>query len=83
MPKADHVLVGKVAEVTGVVAPGTVGEVIVSIRGGREAFYARPAEGETIERGRKVLIVEHVPPRTVLVTPYPEAELELVEGDVP
>jgi hypothetical protein len=82
MPKADDTLIGKLAEVTGTVAPGTVGEVMVSVRGGREAFYAHPAEGETIERGRKVLIIEYQPPRTVLVTPYPTAELESIEGDL-
>ena len=60
-PKADDVLIGKLAEVTGAVAPGTVGEVMVSVRGGREAFYAHPAEGETIARGAKVLIIEYLP----------------------
>jgi hypothetical protein len=82
MPKADDVLIGKLAEVTGTVAPGTVGEVMVSVRGGREAFYAHPAEGETIARGEHVLIIEYRPPRTVLVTPYPIAELESIEGDL-
>jgi hypothetical protein len=79
-PKADDVLIGKLAEVTGRVAPGTVGEVMVSVRGGREAFYAHPAEGETFERGTRVLIIDYRPPRTVLVMPCPE-ELELIEGD--
>jgi hypothetical protein len=76
---ADHALIGKLARVTGRIAPGTVGEIMVSVRGGREAFYAHPAEGETIERGEQVLIVEHTPPRTVLVTPYPEPR----EGELP
>jgi hypothetical protein len=82
-PKADDTLIGKLAEVTGRVAPGTVGEIMVSVRGGREAFYAHPAEGETFERGERVLIVEYRPPRTVLVTPCLEAELDLIEGDGP
>jgi hypothetical protein len=82
-PKADEVLIGKLAEVTGRVAPGTVGEVMVSVRGGREAFYAHPAEGETFERGARVLIIDLRPPRTVIVTPCPEAELDLIQGEGP
>jgi hypothetical protein len=72
--RTDHALIGKIAEVTGQVAPGTIGEVMVSVRGGREAFYAHPAEGETIDRGAQVLIIEYRPPRTVVVTPYPDPE---------
>ena len=62
---------GKVGRVTGRVAAGTVGEVMLAVRGGSEAFYAYPAEaGETIEPGARVLVVEHEPPRTVIVSRF-------------
>jgi hypothetical protein len=65
----DENVVGKVGRVTGTVAPGTVGEVMVPIRGGSEAFYAYPADGEeTIQSGTRVVVVEYEPPRTVTVT---------------
>lgn len=62
-------MVGKQGRVTGRVGPGLVGEVVLSVRGGSEAFYAYPAEpGATIEAGASVLVVEYVAPRTVYVT---------------
>jgi hypothetical protein len=64
----DDVL-GKVGRVTGTVAPGTIGEVMLPIRGGSEAFYAYPADGEeTIPSGTRVVVVDFEPPRTVTVT---------------
>jgi hypothetical protein len=66
---ADHELVGKTGRVTGRVAPGTVGEVMVSVRGGTEAFYAYPYDGsEQIPVGSQVVVLEYEPPRTVIVT---------------
>lgn len=63
-------MVGALGRVTGTVGPGLVGEVMVRVRGGAEAFLAYPAEGdERIERGTVVLVVEYLPPRTVYVTP--------------
>lgn len=62
-------MVGKQGRVTGRIGPGLVGEVVLSVRGGSEAFYAYPAEpGVTIEAGASVLVVEYVAPRTVYVT---------------
>jgi hypothetical protein len=62
---------GLVGEVTGKVAPGTVGEVMLQIRGGREAFYALPCDGkEEIPVGSKALVIEYRPPRIVLVSKY-------------
>jgi hypothetical protein len=66
---ADHNLVGKAGRVTGKVASGTVGEVMVPVRGGVEAFYAYPADNtEEIEVGAQVVVLEYEPPRTVVVT---------------
>jgi hypothetical protein len=62
-------MVGKTGRVTGRIGPGLVGEVMISVRGGAEAFYAHPAmTGEIIEVGAQVLVIEYFPPRTVYVT---------------
>jgi hypothetical protein len=62
-------VVGKQGRVTGRVGPGLVGEVVLAVRGGSEAFYAYAAEpGVTIEVGASILVVEYVAPRTVYVT---------------
>ncbi|MGW4276601.1 hypothetical protein ACWEGQ_30625 [Streptomyces seoulensis] len=64
----DASLVGLVGRVTGTVGPGLVGEVIVRVRGGAEHFLAHPADGAArLERGTVVMVVEHLPPRTVYV----------------
>ncbi len=61
--------IGREGRVTGKVGPGLVGEVMVSIRGGAEAFYAYPAEpGQEIPVGAIVLVIEYHPPRTVYVS---------------
>ena len=63
-------MIGKIGRVTGTIAPGKLGEVMISIRGGSEAFHAYGAEGDgTIKVGSRVVIVEYFPPRTVIVTP--------------
>jgi hypothetical protein len=68
---ADGDVVGKVARVTGSIAPGRVGEVMIAVRGGSEAFHAYAADpAVTITRGTRVLVVEYFPPRTVVVSPY-------------
>ena len=62
-------MVGKVARVTGTIPPGKLGEVMVPVRGGSEAFHAYAVDGdETIDRGQRVVVVEYYPPRTVVVT---------------
>ena len=64
-------MTGKVGRVTGRIAPGTVGEVMVRIRGGSEAFYAYAHEpGQTFEAGDRVVVIEYEPPRTVLVSRF-------------
>jgi N-acetylmuramic acid 6-phosphate (MurNAc-6-P) etherase len=63
-------MVGRVGRVTGTIAPGRIGEVMIAIRGGSEAFNAYSADSEdTIEAGRRVVVVEYFPPRTVVVSP--------------
>jgi len=67
---ADQVMIGKVGRVTGTVAPGKLGEVMVPVRGGSEAFHAYAADAaDTITPGTRVVIVEYFAPRTVVVTP--------------
>ena len=67
-PAFDPIL-GKVGRETGRVASGTVGEVMLPVRGGAEAFYAYPAdESESMEPGTRVVVLDYEPPRTVTVT---------------
>ena len=61
-------VVGKQGRVTGRIGPGLVGEVMVPIRGGVEAFYAYPSvPDEEISVGSIIVVVEYSPPRTVYV----------------
>ena len=57
---------------TGGIRPGRTGEVMVAIRGGVEAFLARDVNGGAIRPYTEVVVVDYVPPRTVLVTPLQE-----------
>ncbi|MBV8086525.1 MAG: hypothetical protein JO247_17105 [Chloroflexi bacterium] len=69
---ADQEVVGKVGQMTGTAAPNQVGEVTVAVRGGSEAFFAYPVNSEaTIRRGTRVLVLEYLPPRSVVVQPLP------------
>jgi len=66
----DQQMVGKVGRVTGGISPGVIGEVMVAVRGGSEAFHAYSADPEeSIGRGTRVVVVDYFPPRTVVVTP--------------
>lgn len=61
-------MIGTRGRVTGKVGPGLIGEVLIGVRGGVEAFYAYPANpDETIESGVQVLVVDFEAPRTVYV----------------
>jgi hypothetical protein len=63
-------MIGKIGRVTGSISPGHIGEVMVSVRGGSEAFHAYAADGATtIPSGSRVVVVEYFPPRTVVVSP--------------
>ncbi len=67
MPVADHTMVGKMARVTGRISPGRLGEVMVPVRGGTEAFNAYAADGDDeIATGTRVVVVEYFPPRVVV-----------------
>jgi len=64
-------VVGLQGRVTGRIGPGLVGEVMVRVRGGAEAFMAYPAEpGEQIAVGTIVVVMEYHPPRTVYVSAF-------------
>jgi hypothetical protein len=65
---ADHIVVGKIGRVTSLVSPTQLGEVVIPVRGGTEAFLARPAVGETLPDGTAVVVTDLLPPRMVEVT---------------
>ncbi|MGI8802064.1 MAG: hypothetical protein ACR2KV_07800 [Solirubrobacteraceae bacterium] len=75
---SDNSVIGKLCRVTGEVCPGHIGEVMMPIRGGIEAFYAEPYDGrETIAVGDECVVVEYQPQlrsRTVLVTAMPQRQ---------
>ena len=61
-------MVGKIGRVTGRIAPGVIGEVMVSVRGGTEAFHAYATDSDDeISTGSRIVVVEYFPPRTVVV----------------
>jgi hypothetical protein len=61
-------MIGSRGRVTGTIGPGLIGEVLLSVRGGTEAFYAYPANAEDrIESGVQILVVDFEAPRTVYV----------------
>lgn len=61
-------VIGSRGRVTGRIGPGLVGEVLLPVRGGVEAFYAYAANPEeTIETGAQVLVVDFNEPRSVYV----------------
>jgi hypothetical protein len=61
-------MVGKIGRVTGKIGPGVIGEVMVPVRGGTEAFHAYASDGDDeILTGSRIVVVEYFPPRTVVV----------------
>ena len=52
----------------GAIRPGRVGEVMVAIRGGVEAFLAKDVDGGSIDAYEEIVVIEYEPPRTVLVS---------------
>lgn len=71
MPVPDHSnVLGKTGRVTGLIAPNGLGEVIIPVRGGADAYLARAQNAnETIAIGTRIRVVEFYPPRTVYVSP--------------
>lgn len=66
----DEGMIGKVGRVTGPIRPGRLGEVMIAIRGGSEAFHAYATDtSEAIPVGSRVVVVEYYPPRTIVVSP--------------
>lgn len=68
---SDHRMVGKIGRVTAAIAPGKVGEVMVPVRGSSEAFLARTDGSHTLAAGSRVVVLEYLPPRTVVVSDVP------------
>ena len=64
-------MVGTVGRVTGTIAKGRLGEVMVPVRGGTEHFNAQAAdENDMFSVGSRIVVVEYYPPRTVVVSKY-------------
>lgn len=67
---SNESVVGRTGRVTGTVGPGLVGEVVIAIRGGSEAFNAYPYLGtDTIALGAQVVVMEYAQPRIAYVSP--------------
>lgn len=61
-------LVGKVGIVTTSIPPGGMGEVRLSVAGGSSSYGAYGVNrGVPIPTGTRVTVVEHFPPRTLVV----------------
>jgi membrane protein implicated in regulation of membrane protease activity len=66
----EQEMIGRIGRVTGAVTPGHLGEVMIAVRGGSEAFNAYGSDpDQTIAKGTRVVVVEYFPPRTVVVSP--------------
>jgi hypothetical protein len=69
--------IGCVGRVTrhGAIRPGRVGEVMVAVGGGVQAFLAHDADGGSIEALEEIVVVDKLAERTVLVTRLNDAVL--------
>ena len=61
-------MIGKMGRVTGTIGPGKLGEVMIQIRGGSEAFHAYATDDDTLSTGTRIVVVDYYPPRTVVVS---------------
>ena len=70
--------IGSYGRVTsaGAIRPGRLGEVMVAIRGGVEAFLAKDADGGSIDPYEEIVVVDYEPPRTVVVTRLPTSPIQ-------
>jgi hypothetical protein len=65
----DQDLVGTIGRVTLGITADRPGEVILPVRGGTEAFSAHC--DEPVRKNARVVVIECLSGRTVMVTPYP------------
>jgi membrane protein implicated in regulation of membrane protease activity len=68
---SDQQVLGKIGRVTAALVPGKIGEVMIAVRGGSEAFLARSDGDNVIPAGSRVVVVEYHPPRSVVVELIP------------
>ena len=68
--ETDDTVLAKVGRVTGRIEPGSIGEVMLPVRGGTEAFNAYGVDDAVIKVGTRVIVIDFEPPRTVRVQPY-------------
>jgi hypothetical protein len=68
-PGTQDDLIGKVGRVTVSIPRNGPGEVLLPVRGGSEAFAA--LADEPIPRHARVIVIEALSSRSVLVTPFP------------
>ena len=66
---ADQGLLGTIGRVTVSIPAGGPGEVLLPVRGGTEAFAAW--SDEPIARHSRIVVVECMSARSVIVTPLP------------
>jgi hypothetical protein len=66
---AEESLLGKVGRVTVSIPVDGPGEVLLSVRGGTEAYAAW--SDEPIARHRRIVVVDTMSARSVFVTPLP------------
>jgi hypothetical protein len=66
---AEHSPVGMIGRVTVPIPADGPGEVLLSVRGGSEAFAAW--SDEPIAKHKQVLVIEETSARSVIVTPFP------------
>jgi hypothetical protein len=70
----DHVE-SQIGRVTARVAPGVIGEVRIPYQGGSETFHAYGwDDGDTLEVGTEIIVIERIGPRTVKVSPFEEEQ---------
>jgi hypothetical protein len=64
-----------IGRVTARIAPGMIGEVRIPYQGGTETFHAYAWEdGQEIDVGTEIVVIERVGPRSVKVFPFEEAQ---------
>ena len=69
----DRSLTGRIGRVTGRIAPGTIGEVMLPYRGGTSAFHAHPFDKTSVFAvGEEVLVIYYEPPQTIYVDELPD-----------